>query len=136
MQLEATDAFDITKEPDNVKTMYGAETQQDDKCSSLGAFARKRRSLRPGLARGWDHHNNLETALARKAEECDKPISDYSRILSNGHAERHAGALERRIGRSPSATEHGGQPRSNPTAAPSACGWPAVALRGYYLRRN
>ena len=24
---------------------------------------------------GWDHHNNLEVGLSKKAEECDKPIA-------------------------------------------------------------
>jgi Protein of unknown function (DUF1501) len=75
MQLEATDAFDISKEPADVRAMYGDNTQAGREMLIA------RRLLERGVRfvqvwhGGWDHHNNLEVGLSKKAEECDKPIA-------------------------------------------------------------
>jgi hypothetical protein len=75
MQLEATDAFDISKEPPEVRAMYGDNTQPGRQMLIA------RRLLERGVRfvqvwhGGWDHHNNLEVGLSKKAEECDKPIA-------------------------------------------------------------
>jgi uncharacterized protein (DUF1501 family) len=75
MQLEATDAFDISKESKETRELYGDNTQ-------LGRqMLIGRRLLEKGVRfvqvwhGGWDHHNNLETALRNKAGECDKPVA-------------------------------------------------------------
>ena len=74
MQTEATDAFDITKEPEEIKEMYGR--------SEMGArMLVARRLVERGVrfvqvnAGGWDHHGNLERALAGKAGEIDGPAA-------------------------------------------------------------
>jgi uncharacterized protein (DUF1501 family) len=74
MQTEATDAFDITKEPENVRAMYGT--------SELGSkMMVARRLVERGVrfvqveAGGWDHHGNLETALSRTAGAIDGPAA-------------------------------------------------------------
>jgi hypothetical protein len=74
MQTEATDAFDITKEPENVRSAYGT--------SDLGAkMLVARRLVERGVrfvqveAGGWDHHGNLETALTRTAGAIDGPAA-------------------------------------------------------------
>jgi uncharacterized protein (DUF1501 family) len=74
MQTEATDAFDVNKEPEEIKEMYGK--------SEMGArLLVARRLVERGVrfvqvnAGGWDHHGNLERALAGKAGEIDGPAA-------------------------------------------------------------
>ena len=74
MQTEATDAFDIAKESESAKALYGT--------SELGAkLLVARRLVEKGVrfvqvnAGGWDHHGNLEQALAGKAGEIDGPAA-------------------------------------------------------------
>jgi hypothetical protein len=74
MQTEATDAFDITKEPEEIKEMYGK--------SDMGArMLVARRLVERGVrfvqvnAGGWDHHGNLQRALPAKAGEIDGPAA-------------------------------------------------------------
>ncbi len=75
MQMEAVDAFDISKESQSVRDAYQANTP----------FGRQlliaRRLLQKGVRfvqawhGGWDHHSNIATALKQKAGECDGPIA-------------------------------------------------------------
>lgn len=74
MQTEATDAFDVTKEPEEIKEMYGK--------TEMGArMLVARRLVERGVrfvqinAGGWDHHGNLQRALAGKAGEIDGPAA-------------------------------------------------------------
>jgi uncharacterized protein (DUF1501 family) len=74
MQTEATEAFDITKEPEHVREMYGP--------SETGArMLVARRLVERGVrfvqvfSGGWDHHNNLETAIRKRAEDIDQPAA-------------------------------------------------------------
>ena len=70
MQTEATDAFDITKEPKEVKDLYGN--------SDLGSrMLVARRLVERGVrfvqvnAGGWDHHGDLGNSLRGRAGEVD-----------------------------------------------------------------
>jgi hypothetical protein len=78
MQSEATDAFDISKEPDSIKEMYGP-----------GNFARQCLMARRLLERGvrfiqlwhgdgqpWDSHDNIEDHR-RLAAQCDQAIGAF-----------------------------------------------------------
>jgi uncharacterized protein (DUF1501 family) len=74
MQTEATDAFDIKKEPEEIKEMYGK--------SEMGArLLVARRLVERGVrfiqvnAGGWDHHNKLDENLSRQATEIDGPAA-------------------------------------------------------------
>ncbi|HYE17851.1 MAG TPA: DUF1501 domain-containing protein, partial [Tepidisphaeraceae bacterium] len=74
MQTEATDAFDITKEPQAVREQYGA--------TEFGArMLVARRLVERGVRfvqvfnGGWDMHSNIETSMRRKAGEIDGPIA-------------------------------------------------------------
>ena len=74
MQTEATEAFDINKESTSMRAAYGA--------TDLGAkLLVARRLVERGVrfvqvsAGGWDHHNGLDQALARKAGEIDGPAA-------------------------------------------------------------
>lgn len=74
MQTEATDAFDLKKEPEEVIEMYGK--------SEMGArLLVARRLVERGVrfvqvsAGGWDHHNKLDENLSRQAGEIDGPAA-------------------------------------------------------------
>jgi len=82
MQTEATDAFDITKEPQHVRSLYGP--------SEMGAkMLVARRLVERGVrfvqvfAGGWDHHQNLEQNLAKKVAEVDQPMAGLLKDLKN-----------------------------------------------------
>jgi hypothetical protein len=78
MQSEATDAFDVTKEPESIRELYGP-----------GAFARQCIMARRLLERGvryiqlwhgngqpWDSHDNIEDHR-RLAGQCDQAIGAF-----------------------------------------------------------
>ncbi len=74
MQTEATEAFDINKEPQAMRDLYGA--------TDLGAkMLVARRLVERGVrfvqvsAGGWDHHNKLDENLARQAGAVDGPAA-------------------------------------------------------------
>ena len=82
MQTEATDAFDITKEPQHVRSLYGP--------SEMGAkMLVARRLVERGVrfvqvfAGGWDHHQNLEQNLAKKVAEVDQPMAGLLKDLKS-----------------------------------------------------
>jgi len=82
MQTEATDAFDISKEPQSIRNMYGNSAQGRQMMIA-------RRLLEKGVrfvqvwAGGWDHHNDLENRLAQKAGEVNQPIAALMADLKN-----------------------------------------------------
>ena len=73
MQTEATDVFDVSKEPENIRTMYG-----DSEIARRMLIAR--RLVENGVrfvqvwAGGWDHHTDVKGNLAKQAELIDQPI--------------------------------------------------------------
>src|SRR5437764_1913127 len=75
MQLEATDAFDITKESDEVRKMYGADTQQGRQMHIARRLLEKCVRVVQVWHGGRLLHSNITSAITRKAEECDKPIA-------------------------------------------------------------
>src|SRR5439155_20369542 len=74
MQSEATDAFDITKEPQNIREMYGSS---ENGAKLLVARRLVERGVRfvQVFAGGWDHHSNLEVNLRKRAEDIDQPAA-------------------------------------------------------------
>jgi hypothetical protein len=80
MQTEATDAFDISKEPADVRQMYGN--------GDLGPkLLMARRLVERGVRfvqvfdNGWDHHGNLEQSLKRKCGPLDTAAAALIRDL-------------------------------------------------------
>ena len=71
MQTEATDAFDITHEPQELRSMYG---QSEMSAKLLVARRLVERGVRfvQVFDNGWDHHGNLEQSIRRKAEGMDQ----------------------------------------------------------------
>jgi len=77
LQMEASDAFDVSKEPQAIRDMYGP-----------GVYARQvliaRRLLEKGVryiqlyhgaGQPWDNHDDIETLHRKLAGECDQPIA-------------------------------------------------------------
>ena len=75
MQLEATDAFDISKEPETIREMYGAQTMEGRQMLIARRLLEKGVRFVQVWHGGWDHHSNIAANLPRKAAECDKPIA-------------------------------------------------------------
>jgi hypothetical protein len=74
MQTEATDAFDITKEPAEVQEMYG-KTDLGSKMLVARRLVERGVRFVQVSAGGWDHHGNLQTALAGTAGSVDGPAA-------------------------------------------------------------
>jgi hypothetical protein len=74
MQMEATDAFDIGKEPKEIRNLYGDTAKGRQMLIARRLIEKGVRFVQVWHG-GWDHHNNLGTALRAKATEGDKPIA-------------------------------------------------------------
>ena len=70
MQTEATEAFDVTKEPEKVRAMYGASDSGARCLVARRLVERGVRFVQVPIG-GWDHHSNLETNLKRNCEMVD-----------------------------------------------------------------
>jgi uncharacterized protein DUF1501 len=74
MQMEATDAFDISREPQNIRDLYGTTPQGRQLLIARRLIERGVRFVQI-WAGGWDHHNDLEDRLPQSAAEIDKPAA-------------------------------------------------------------
>jgi len=74
MQAAASEAFNISREPQNIKEMYGSTPQGRQMLIA-------RRLLESGVrfvqvwAGGWDHHQDIEKRLPERAQEIDQPLA-------------------------------------------------------------
>jgi len=74
MQMEATDAFDIAKEPQNIRDLYGSTPQGRQLLIARRLIERGVRFVQV-WAGGWDHHQDIEDRLKQSASEIDKPAA-------------------------------------------------------------
>lgn len=76
MQMEATDAFDITKEPQAIREFYGPGTQARQLLIARRLLERGVRFVQVwhGAGQPWDNHDDLEENHRKLARECDQPI--------------------------------------------------------------
>jgi hypothetical protein len=74
MQMEATDAFDIGKEPPNIRDLYGNSPQGRQLLIARRLVERGVRFVQV-WAGGWDHHQDIEDRLPATAREIDKPAA-------------------------------------------------------------
>lgn len=76
MQMEATDAFDVTKEPKNVLEAYGEGIQARQILIARRLVERGVRFVQVfhNAGQPWDSHDDLEVNHRRLAGECDKAI--------------------------------------------------------------
>jgi hypothetical protein len=77
MQLEATDAFDITKEPQYIRDLYGDTLQGRQMLIARRLIERGVRFVQVwhGAGQPWDNHDDLEKNHGRLAGECDQAIA-------------------------------------------------------------
>ena len=143
MQTEAAEAFDVRREPQHIRDMYGPGVQARQLLIARRLVERGVRfvQLWHGAGQPWDSHDDLEVnhrKLARRMRPGDRRAARRSEAARP--ARRHARHLGRRIrphadGRT---AEAGLQRRARSTAATttttaSRCGWPAAASRGGYV---
>jgi len=74
MQIEATDAFDLAKEPANIRTMYGDTPQGRQLLIARRLVERGVRFVQV-WAGGWDHHDDIDSRLPASAAEIDTPAA-------------------------------------------------------------
>jgi hypothetical protein len=76
MQMDATDAFDISKEPQAIHDLYGKGTQARQLLIARRLLERGVRFVQVwhGDGQPWDNHDDLEENHRRLAKDCDQPI--------------------------------------------------------------
>jgi hypothetical protein len=76
MQMDATDAFDISKEPEHVRELYGKGTQARQLLIARRLLERGVRFVQVwhGDGQPWDNHDDLEDGHRKLARESDQPI--------------------------------------------------------------
>jgi hypothetical protein len=77
MQMDASDAFDIEKEPQHVRDLYGTGTQARQLLIARRLLERGVRFVQVwhGAGQPWDNHDDLEENHRKLALECDQPIA-------------------------------------------------------------
>ncbi len=77
MQMEADDAFDLTKEPASVHKMYGEGLQARQMMIARRLLERGVRFVQVwhGAGQPWDSHDDIKANHGRLARECDQPIA-------------------------------------------------------------
>jgi len=76
MQMDAADAFDISKEPKPIREMYGEGVQARQMLIARRLLERGVRFVQVwhGAGQPWDNHDDLEVNHRRLAKEADQPI--------------------------------------------------------------
>ncbi len=77
MQMEATDAFDLSNEPESIRALYGDHVHGRQTLIARRLLERGVRfvQLWHGAGQPWDHHDNIEGNLRVHAAELDRPIA-------------------------------------------------------------
>ncbi|HYO09795.1 MAG TPA: DUF1501 domain-containing protein [Tepidisphaeraceae bacterium] len=76
MQMDAADAFDVSREPQKIREMYGQGTQARQLLIARRLLERGVRFVQVwhGAGQPWDNHDDLEVNHRRLAQESDQPI--------------------------------------------------------------
>jgi arylsulfatase A-like enzyme len=76
MQMDASDAFDVSKEPQPIRDMYGPGTQARQLLIARRLLERGVRFVQVwhGQGQPWDSHDDIEVNHRRLAQECDQAI--------------------------------------------------------------
>lgn len=77
MQAEATDAFDISKEPQHIRDLYGDGPQNKQLLMARRLVERGVRVVQTWHGKGqpWDSHNNIKAAHRGVANACDQGLA-------------------------------------------------------------
>jgi hypothetical protein len=76
MQTEATDAFDLHKEPESIRQLYGRSPQGNQMLIARRLIERGVRVVQV-WAGGWDHHQDLQEKLPERAKDIDQPLAAF-----------------------------------------------------------
>ncbi len=82
MQMEASDAFDISKESSDVRALYGNSAQGHQLLITRRLIERGVRCVQV-WAGGWDHHQDIDDRLPKSAAEIDGPLSGFLKDLKS-----------------------------------------------------
>ena len=76
MQLDATDAFDVSREPKSIRDLYGPGTQARQLLIARRLLEKGVRFVQVwhGAGQPWDNHDDLEVNHRRLAKQCDQAI--------------------------------------------------------------
>jgi len=76
MQMDAADAFDITREPEHVRRMYGEGTQARQILIARRLVERGVRFVQVwhGAGQPWDNHDDIEVNHRKLAQQCDQAL--------------------------------------------------------------
>ena len=74
MQAAATDAFDLNKESEAMRTAYGRTPQGNQMLLARRLIERGVRFVQVWHD-GWDHHQDLQERITKKAKEIDQPVA-------------------------------------------------------------
>ncbi len=77
MQTEAADAFDISREPQHIRDLYGSGVHGRQTLIARRLLERGVRMVQlwHGAGQPWDNHDNIETNHRKLANEIDQPIA-------------------------------------------------------------
>jgi hypothetical protein len=77
MQLDASDAFDVSREPKHVRAMYGLGVQGRQMLIARRLLEKGVRFVQVwhGQGQPWDSHDDLQEQHGRLARECDQAIA-------------------------------------------------------------
>ncbi|HEV3445993.1 MAG TPA: DUF1501 domain-containing protein [Gemmataceae bacterium] len=83
MQAEATDAFDINREPRAIRDLYGSGTQARQLLITRRLLERGVRFIQvwSGREQPWDNHDGIEKMHRKLAAEWDRPIAAFLKDL-------------------------------------------------------
>jgi hypothetical protein len=76
MQMDASDAFDISREPEHIRALYGEGVQARQLLTARRLLERGVRFVQVwhGAGQPWDNHDDIEINHRRLAESCDQAI--------------------------------------------------------------
>ncbi len=118
MQISATEAMDITQEPDYIHKMYGTKPGQE---SFANNCLLARRLIERGVRYvqlfdwGWDHHSGLDTQFPKKCQQIDRPIAALLKDLEQrGLLDETLVIWGGEFGRTPMQENRGGMKATSP----------------------
>ncbi|MEI6714817.1 MAG: DUF1501 domain-containing protein [Verrucomicrobiota bacterium] len=77
MQMEASEVFDLSKEPKHIREMYGEGVQARQMLYARRMIEKGVRFIQlwHGAGQPWDSHDEIEKNHRRLGQECDQPIA-------------------------------------------------------------
>ena len=106
---KAREAFDLSKEPDELKDMYG-RTQAGQRMLLARRLAESGVRFISLTAGGWDHHDNIKEGINKNLPPVDKAVAALLRDLENrGMLDDTLVMLTSEFGRTPKINKNNGR---------------------------